>query len=100
MEPFAFAGIYEVNDKTEQGSIFSCSIITCPPNELISEIHNRMPVILSQEAEKLWLNDEIDDPNVLSSILQPFPSDSMVAYPVSNLVNSIKNDSEECIVGI
>jgi len=98
LEPFAFAGIYEINEKIERGTILSCSIITCPSNELIGKIHNRMPVILRQESERLWLNNEIYQSNVLSNMLKPFPSDSMEAYPVSTFVNSTKNDTPECIM--
>ena len=96
-EPFAFAGLYEENKQATGEKLVSCTIITCEPNELVATIHNRMPVVLPQESEELWLNPELDDPKVLTSLLIPFPAGSMEAYPVSTLVNSVKNDSPECI---
>src|SRR6185295_668690 len=53
--PFAFAGIW---DRWRSGdrSITSCAIITTTANELLAEIHTRMPVILRPESYDLWLN--------------------------------------------
>jgi putative SOS response-associated peptidase YedK len=45
--PFGFAGIWSLR-RSEVGSrSATCAIVTCPPNELMATIHNRMPVILS-----------------------------------------------------
>jgi len=55
-------------------------------------------VILPHEAEATWLNATIEDPQVLTSFFQPFPAEAMKAYPVSTMVNSVKNDTAECIV--
>lgn len=58
---FAFGGIYsEWTNKSTGEIINSYSIVTTAANELMSEIHNtkkRMPVILTKENEKDWLND-------------------------------------------
>ncbi|MEX2462137.1 MAG: SOS response-associated peptidase family protein [Paenibacillaceae bacterium] len=66
------------------------------PNELMTEIHDRMPVILRVEDEKNWLDKEqkIAD---LQALLRPFPAEGMFAYPVSKLVGNVKNDSSACI---
>ncbi len=93
-ELFAFAGLWESwTDKGTGEVLRSCAIITCPPNELMAPIHNRMPVILPEAAETTWLNPAIEDPAVLTRLLVPFPSERMEAYPVSTLVNSPKNDT-------
>ncbi|MSQ40616.1 MAG: SOS response-associated peptidase [Dehalococcoidia bacterium] len=93
-EPFAFAGLWESWTNKETGEVLrSCTIITCPPNELMAPIHNRMPVILPEGAETTWLNPAIEDSAVLKDLLVPFPSDRMEAYPVSTLVNSLRNDT-------
>ena len=97
-EPFAFAGLWDFWTNKETGErVRSCTIITCPPNVLMEPIHNRMPVILPQEAEHLWLDPKIEQVDVLTSMLIPFPAGSMETYPISNLVNSVKNDVPECI---
>lgn len=98
-KPFAFAGLWE--RWTKSGSpIETCTIITTNANTLMSELHDRMPVILSPVAADVWLDQEIEQPELLLSLLGPYPDDEMEAYPVSTLVNSPKNESSECIVPI
>lgn len=94
--PFAFAGLWERWSKSET-AIESCTIITTSPNSLLAELHNRMPVILSEQAAHLWLDPEIEQPEPLTSLLVPYSEDEMIAYPVSTLVNSPKHDSSDCI---
>ena len=60
-------------------------------------IHDRMPVILSPGDYDLWLENDFKGQDKLLSMLQPYPADEMVAYPVSTLVNSPKNESSQCI---
>ncbi|TSA25108.1 MAG: SOS response-associated peptidase [Bacteroidetes bacterium] len=95
---FAMAGIWEKWVSGEGGVIHSFSIITTEPNELMAPIHNRMPVILLPENEKLWLDDSNEA--VLRELLKPYPADRMTAYPVSKLVNSPKNDVPEVTLPI
>ncbi len=94
---FSMAGIWEHWRTPEGKSIFSCSVITTAPNELMKEIHDRMPVILKPEDEKIWLDPTITDPSFLNQYLKPLDSDLMEAYEVSSLVNSPKNNSVELI---
>ena len=61
------------------------------------DIHDRMPAILTNEAEDLWLDQGIDDPNLLKSLLGPYDSKLMKAYEISSLVNSPKNNVAEII---
>ncbi len=77
--------------------MYTCTIITIKPNELMEDIHDRMPVILTDENEKEWLNPKNTDPDYLQSLLQPYDADNMEAYQVSSLVNSPKNNSPELI---
>lgn len=56
-----------------------------------------MPVILNEKDEAKWLDPEFKDTDKLSSLLQPYPSEQMVAYKVSTIVNSPKNDTPSCI---
>jgi putative SOS response-associated peptidase YedK len=95
-EPFAFAGLWEIWHQGED-MVLSCTIITTNPNELMAQIHNRMPVILPATAYEQWLNPAERPPDQLNSLLQPYPAELMTAYPVSKLVNSPRNDSPELI---
>jgi putative SOS response-associated peptidase YedK len=94
--PFAFAGLWERWTRGDE-PVESCTIITTGANELMQPIHDRMPVIVPKPAYDLWLDPTIKDPKRLQPLLAPYPSDEMVAYTVSTVVNSPKNDVEACV---
>ena len=94
---FAFAGLWDIWQSPDGSEIRSCTIITTQPNELMKNIHNRMPVILPPEAYKDWLDPEERNPALLLKWLVPYDASEMEAYPVSRLVNSPQNDVSECI---
>lgn len=73
--PFCFAGLWDRWVSGDGEIIHSFTIITTSPNELVEPIHNRMPVILSQEAEIRWLSPH-PDPS-LAELLKPFPAELM-----------------------
>lgn len=93
--PFGLAGIWTVCGKDES-RLVSCTILTCPPNQLLNTIHNRMPVIISPDQYGEWLDPDIP-PERLREMLVPFPTEPLEAYPVSTIVNSPRNDGPECI---
>lgn len=94
---FAFAGLWESWLSPEGNPVESCTIITTSPNELIREIHDRMPVILPPEQYETWLQDSTPD-HCLPPLLMPYPAEAMQAYPVGPIVNSPQNDSPACIL--
>ncbi|MFD2615622.1 SOS response-associated peptidase [Paenibacillus gansuensis] len=96
---FSMAGLYETwSDPAQPGrSIATCTILTTAPNSLMEPIHDRMPVILRREDEDIWLSRDMTDKERLLQLCRPFPSEEMMAYPVSPLVGSVKNESPECI---
>jgi len=96
-EPFGFAGLWDSWRKPDGNELQSFTIITTEANELLKPIHDRMPVILPEEAEQKWLSVDVKDASELLSLLKPYPSDLMEAYDVSLLVNSPRNDLPECI---
>jgi putative SOS response-associated peptidase YedK len=94
---FAMAGLWE-NWKSPDGNVvYSCTVITTGPNELVQDIHDRMPVILKPEDEEYWLDPSITDTTKLQPLLKPLDHALMEAYEVSSLVNSPKNNSIELI---
>lgn len=95
--PFGMAGLWESWKSPEGISIYSCSVITTVPNELMTSIHDRMPVILKSEDEKDWLNPSINDTAYLQQYLKSFDSQQMEAFEVSTDVNSTKNNSPNLI---
>lgn len=96
-KPFAFAGLWENWHGPDGSQILSATIITTAPNQLMQAIHNRMPVILPEEAYRQWLESEEADPQQLQELLVPYPAEAMRAFPVSTRVNSPDNESPECV---
>lgn len=93
-QPFAFAGLWESWLSPEKEEIRSCTIITCPPNNLVAQIHNRMPVILDSRKCWGWLEDQPLEN--LADLLKPFPADEMSTYPVGLRVNNPRFDDPQC----
>ncbi len=94
--PFGIAGLWE---RWEKGGepVESCTILTTEANDLMAPIHERMPVIIAPEHYGLWLDPQVQNGPNLAALLRPLPSNGMIAYPVSTLVNNPKNEREECI---
>jgi putative SOS response-associated peptidase YedK len=94
--PFGFAGIWSLKRGDKGTRLGTCALATCPPNELMAKIHNRMPVILPAGARDRWL-DPTSGEAELRDLLVPLPAQDLEAYEVSTLVNSPRNDSPECV---
>ncbi len=93
---FAFAGLWERWEREDE-AVESCTIIVTEANDLVTPIHDRMPVILDPADYDVWLDSTYADRKRLQAMLKPFPSSELEAYPVSRTVNSPKNDSAECV---
>jgi putative SOS response-associated peptidase YedK len=95
-EIFGFAGLWDRSTGPD-GVVESCTIVTLPANRLLAEIHNtgrRMPAILRQEHQEIWLSGTLDE---AYAALLPYPEELMRAWPVSLRVNSLKNDDETLV---
>jgi putative SOS response-associated peptidase YedK len=64
-------------------------IITTSANELVAEIHDRMPVIIAPENYDRWLSPIEPDPR---DLLVPYPTEPMTMWPISTRVNKPEND--------
>lgn len=94
---FAMAGLWETWKSPDGEPVHSCTVITTKPNELVKDIHDRMPVILNPDDELVWLDKSITDTELLNDLLKPLDENLMEAYEVSSLVNSPKNNSSNLI---
>ncbi len=97
-EPFAFAGLWDEWHSPDGDSLRTCTIITTEPNELMSSLHNRMPVILKPQDYAKWLDPTPQPAGELLPLIQPFATSQMTAHAVSTLVNKPSNDMAECVV--
>lgn len=95
---FTFAGIYDIwEDKKTGKKIYSYTIITTVPNELVEKVHLRMPVMLQKEDEADWLNPDTVEPEHLLPLLKPYPADEMEEWQVSNSAKNVRNEGPQLI---
>lgn len=92
--PFFFPGIYEAATEVRPETFL---LFTTRPNELMATIHDRMPVILTDDAAKRWLTPGPLAAEEFSAFAQPYAASEMEAVPVSSLVNSPRNDVPEVL---
>jgi putative SOS response-associated peptidase YedK len=87
---FTFAGLWQGEPGQE-----SFTILTTEANELLSPLHNRMPVIIETADQDRWLDPRtaVDD---VQALLRTYPSDKMKIHPVSSRVNSAAHDDPRC----
>jgi hypothetical protein len=71
----------------------SFAVITTDANELVAQIHNRMPLILAPGDYSRWLSNEPDP----RDLLRPFPAEPMRMWPISTRVNKPENDDPSIV---
>lgn len=86
-----FAGLYEYWQSAPEQWERTFTIVTTDANDLMQPIHDRMPVILSEDAVDGWLTPK-REVGELRRLLAPPPNDWLMATPVSRRANSVKND--------
>lgn len=93
--PLFLAGLWEHWHRGEQ-VIDSCTVVVTDANAVIAPIHDRMPVILSHEQARRWLNPKtpVDE---LRALLAPAPDAWFEVFPVSTRVNSPRNDGPDLV---
>ncbi len=101
-EPFLFAGLWEwwrAGDSPEgDPGLETCTILTAAPNDPgLAQIHNRMPIILRPDHRDAWLTPEELTPAQALAAADPIPADSLSWYPISTLVNSVRNDDPSIV---
>jgi len=92
-----FAGLYEIWQNGNGKKINSFTIITTRSNRDVSPLHDRMPVILQMEEISFWLDPDNHATHELEKMLVPYPEGELDIYPVSDKVNSPKNQDADLI---
>jgi putative SOS response-associated peptidase YedK len=95
--PFAFAGLW---DRWGQDAdrLESCTILTTTANEILAELHDRMPVILGPADYERWL-DASAEASALQPLLDACPAEDLVVEAVSPRVNNVANDDPSVLEG-
>ncbi len=88
-KPFGIGGLWENWKDPASGEwVRTFALITTAANELVAQIHDRMPLILHAKDYICWLNDEPDP----RDLMVPFPAEPMRMWPISTRVNKPEND--------
>jgi len=98
--PMVFAGLWETWKSPEGDVVESCTMLTTAANRLVAPLHDRMPVVLSRDEYRTWLERTTTDPTGLKKMFQPYPADLMEMWAVSPLVNSVANGGPELVVPV
>ncbi|MDA3884020.1 MAG: SOS response-associated peptidase [Candidatus Delongbacteria bacterium] len=94
----SLAGVYTFNKNRNE---YSCSILTVSSMGLLSNIHERMPVILYGYDKFRWMDNHRYDQSSLENIcLKRIENDELSITRVSDRVNSLLHDSPQCIVPV
>ena len=95
--PFFMAGLrWEADDDQPERYI----VLTTAPNELMSPIHDRMPVILQGHEARRWLEPRPLTAAEYGALVEHIPAARMQARVISSLVNNARNDTPEIIVPV
>ena len=84
----SFAGLWETWDKGDE-PVTSCTIATTEPNDFMTNLHNRMPVILDDSWD--WL-----DGSAGKKVLKPYEGE-LTAHPVDRRVGNVKNNEASLV---
>jgi putative SOS response-associated peptidase YedK len=95
--PYAFAGLYETWTGPNGEELDTAAIVTTNANRALSVIHDRMPVILPEQAFDLWLDCAKVDAETATALLVPARNDLLEAYQVSPAVNRVANNTAALI---
>jgi putative SOS response-associated peptidase YedK len=94
--PLAFAGLWAPwKDQATGEWLLSAAVVTTAANATVSQLHNRMPVILDEEAWRLWVDADLRDEGLLASLLVPASDELLELRPASPLVNNANNEGPE-----
>lgn len=96
--PLALAGLWAGwRDPDTEQVVRTFTIVTTTPNDLVSEIHDRMPVVLADDAWRRWLDPDLPDVAELHGLIAPVRDGLLMTHPVSTRVNNVRNDGPDLL---
>jgi len=94
---FAVASLWSTWRDAGGRELVTCVALTTEANDRVSQVHNRMPVLLTQDGIGQWLSDDVVAPLHLA---QGIPNEAVTYYPVSTEVNNARNHGSHLIEAI
>ena len=96
--PLALAGLWASwKDPATDTIRRTFTIVTTVPNAAMAALHDRMPVVIADDAWARWLDPESPDPGELLGLLVPSHAIELEIHAVSRLVNDVRNDGPDLI---
>jgi putative SOS response-associated peptidase YedK len=98
----AMAGLYEIwrdptkDDDADDRFLWTCTVITTDAEDDVGKIHDRMPLMVERDRWAAWLDPRTEKDTVLD-LLVPAAPGRLEAYPVSTMVNAVKNNGPELV---
>lgn len=94
---FWFAGICDTWQSTSWEFVSTTSIITISPNDKISLLHDRMPLILDP-SDYEWRLRFDEDKEYIRQFFKIYHSDNVNVWSVNPAMNSVKYQESDCII--
>lgn len=99
--PLVLAGLWDGWKNPDTGEVRrTFTIVTTTPNEVVAELHNRMPVIVPDESWGRWLDPRPAEPGELRAMLEPTDAVALEIAPASRLVNDVRNDGPQLLLAL
>jgi len=98
--PFAFAGLWERWMNPEGKALESCTLLTTEATEHLRGLHDRMPVIVDPVDYRLWMDPDVEEPDLVSPVIDRNLGGALAFYPVSTHVNDVRHDDPRCLEAI
>jgi putative SOS response-associated peptidase YedK len=99
--PLALAGLWSGWRNPDTGEIRrTFTIVTTTPNAVVAELHDRMPVLVPDEAWARWLDPRPAEPGELRALLEPSDDIELEIAPASRLVNDVRHDGPELLLAL
>jgi putative SOS response-associated peptidase YedK len=95
--PIAFAGLWETWTGPNGEEMETAAIITTTANRTLRPLHDRMPVVIAEDAFDFWLDCAKVDAETASALITPAPETLFEAYEISTAVNRTANDGPTLI---
>lgn len=96
----AFAGLYEFWRPEDGPTLTTCTIVTAPAIGVLTQMHDRMPLVLPREAWGRWLDPSTSDPADVLTAWDEAAGERLELRPVSTEVNSVKADGPQLITRV
>jgi putative SOS response-associated peptidase YedK len=92
-KPFAIGGIWDTFQADDGSLLESCAVVTTAARGPVAALHDRMPLVLDDEARERWLTASPEDAQSMAP-----NAEHLVVFPVSTWVNDVRNDDPRCLL--